>query len=74
MINKMENEQEMKEIVHNLRVIKDFGEFPRGKNVLFSRYKNLGLVNMTRTPEGLISQNSKVKLTKKGRQFITFEF
>lgn len=67
--------EDMRKIVTNLKVIKDYGEFPRGQNYLFSRYKNMGLVFMGnkktvgsgKNARLLLTAQSKVKLTKKGR-------
>lgn len=65
----------MRKIVHTLKVVKDYGEFPKGQNYLFSRYKNLGLVFMgnkktvgsSKNARLLLTAQSKVELTKKGR-------
>jgi hypothetical protein len=68
--------EDQRQIVHNLKVIRDYGEFPKGKNHLYSKYKSEGLVYMgnkktigagSHKREYLTSQ-SKVKLTKKGRR------
>ena len=68
-------------IVHNLRVIRDYGEFPKGLNNLYSQYKNLGLVKMSDLKKvsssgysikgkGYLTPNSKVKLTRKGYKIL----
>ncbi len=66
--------QAMHEIVWNLKVVKDFGEFPKGKNYLFSKYKSLGLVQMgyktSKTGQRVMD---KVRLTKQGRKFASLE-
>ncbi len=68
-------DEDMRKIVHNLKVVKSYGEFPRGHNYLFSKYKSLGLVFMGnkktvgvgKNTRQLLTAQSKVKLTKKGR-------
>jgi hypothetical protein len=67
-------EQITHEIVFNLKVVKDFGEFPKGKNYLFSRYKGLGLVDMGyKTAKTGQRVMDKVRLTKQGRKLASLE-
>jgi len=74
----VEVNSDMKRIIQDLQVVKSHGEFPKGRNYLFSRYKHEGLVimgNMKKVREGgktnyYLTPNSKVKLTKKGHAIV----
>jgi|LSQX01.1.fsa_nt_gb hypothetical protein len=58
---------EIRNIIHDLRCVKDFGEFPKGRNHLYIYYLKCGYVYMGgKTKEGYLTPKSKVKLTKKG--------
>jgi hypothetical protein len=62
-----EIDNDAKRIIADLQCVRTHGEFPKGRNYLFSRYKNSGLVIMgNKTKEGYLTPRSKVKLTKKG--------
>ena len=63
-----------RQVIRDLQTVRTHGEFPKGRNYLYSRYKHEGYVYMGnklkrreggRTTEYLTPQ-SKVKLTKKG--------
>jgi len=72
------SEEDQRRIVWNLRVVKDYGEFPKGQNYLFSKYKHEGLVFMGnkkqlgtgKNARMYLTPQSKVKLTKKGYQIL----
>ena len=74
-------QKDVEEIVKNLRVVRDFGEFPKGKNYLYSRYKSAGLVKMSNFKkvdsfgykikgQGDFTTKTKVRPTKKGYAFL----
>lgn len=69
------------EIIRNLRVVRTYGQFPKGKNYLYSQYKNLGLVKMSDLKKtdafgykikgaGYLTPKSHAKLTKKGYKIL----
>ncbi len=61
--------EDQRQIVHNLKVVRDYGEFPKGKNYLYSKYKSEGLVYMGhKTTKSGHQVMDKVKLTEKGRR------
>jgi hypothetical protein len=70
----MTDDEDVRKIIGNLRIVKDYGEFPKGQNYLFSRYKHEGLVFMGnkkqigtgKNARSYLTSQSKVKLTRKG--------
>jgi len=70
--------EEQRRIVADLRIVKNYGEFPKGRNYLFSRYQNLGLVYMGNKKTIGVGKNarlyltpqSKVKLTRQGYKIL----
>jgi hypothetical protein len=70
---------DMRQVLRDLNSVKNFGEFPKGRNYLYSRYKHEGYVfmgNKTKVKYGgkttaYLTPESKVKLTKKGRNIVT---
>jgi hypothetical protein len=67
-------DNDAKRIIHDLQTVRSYGEFPKGRNYLFSRYKHEGLVIMGghkkigtgKNARMYVTEKSKVKLTKKG--------
>jgi hypothetical protein len=61
-------------ILHDLQVVRHYGELPKGRGHLYSHYKNEGLVFMGpkkkigtgKNARYYITDKTKVKLTKKG--------
>ena len=71
---------DVKRLIADLQCVRTHGEFPKGRNYLYSRYKHEGLVFMgnkkKRDVNGMkysspyLTSESKVKLTKKGMSFV----
>ena len=76
----MSFDKDARDLIHNLQVVRRYGEFPKGKNYLYSRYKNNGLVfmgnkakrdvNGKKYSSPYLTPESKVKLTKKGYSIV----
>lgn len=69
---------EARTLINDLQVVRSHGEFPKGRNYLFSRYKHEGLVYMGghkkigtgKNARYYVTEKSKVKLTKKGYSIV----
>lgn len=70
----VEIDTDTRRIIRDLQTVRTHGEFPKGRNFLFSRYKHEGLVFMGnkkvigtgKNARSYVTPQSKVKLTKKG--------
>jgi hypothetical protein len=74
----VEVNNDVKRLIADLQCVRTHGEFPKGRNYLYSSYKNKGLVfmgNKKKIGNGknarlYLTDNSKVKLTKQGYSII----